>query len=70
MGFSLGDLVSKVTIGSVLCIGIALTDLWFFHAFPVNFAFTLLGTGLGGLLGYSVPLVPNPVKALRKNPTP
>lgn len=49
-------LLNPTTLGAVVCIAIALADLWYFHALGVA-ANSLLYVGLGGLLGYAVPTV-------------
>ena len=48
--------LNPTTIGGVICIAIALADIWHFHALEAA-ANSLLYIGLGGLLGYSIPNV-------------
>lgn len=56
--------LNPTTLGAVVCIGIALADIWHFHALGTA-GNSLLYIGLGGLLGYSLPNLQAGVQAVR-----
>lgn len=58
-------LLNPTTLGAVVCIAIALADIWHFHALAAG-ANSLLYVGLGGLLGYTIPSVQARVQAVQK----
>lgn len=62
--------INPVILGALLCVGIGLADIWHFHGLGV-FANTLLSLGLGGLLGFTVPVAQAKVQAtMNKSTTP
>lgn len=66
----LDKFLNPTTLGAVVCVGIALADIWHFHSLGTA-GNSLLYVGLGGLLGYSLPNLQAGVQAVRKqNPTP